>query len=221
MTLANAQLRVWVHVRGGNALFYNPETMNWEPIIEKQQIPAKTFVFTQDIVQFKAFKETNVVDAPSNGYFFLDDIFPRNKMQLVEELTLIEAQQLRSTIKGDSSQQKNVIGLTYGLPSNLKIPDPSQSIPNFKERENAIYWFYDQQRYDAAVLSLKRLIIQFPSLYYNLKFTELLLKLYDKLELYGFLYSETSWLMTIQKDGELGTSIKHWNDFAKQKLTNR
>jgi hypothetical protein len=178
-------------------------------------------VLTANCDQFKAFKETDVATAPANGYFFLDDIFQRNKLQIVEELTIIESQQLRSTIKGDSSQQKNVFGLTYGMPTTARTTDPQKSIPYFKERENAIYRFFDQRRYDASVLSLKRLIVQYPSLYYNMKLTELLLKLYEKLELYGFIYSETNWLLLVQKDGDFGSSLKSWNDFAKQKLIKR
>jgi hypothetical protein len=221
LSSAFAQTKLWVYVHGGDVMFYNPQTMNWEPVINKQQIPEKTYVLTGPGAYFKAFKETETVEAPANAYFFLDDIFPRNKVQVVEELTLIESQQLRSTIKGDSTKQKNVLGLTYGNPLPSKTPDPGVAIPHFKERENAVNRFYEQKRYDAAILSLKRMILQFPSLYYNIKYTDLLLKLYEKLELFGFIYSETNWLMQIQKDNDFNSSMKQWNDLAKQKLTKR
>jgi hypothetical protein len=221
ISIASSQMKVWVYTHGGNTRFYNPQTMGWEPIIEKQQVPVKTYVLTSEGVQFKVFKGADVAEGPSNGYFFLDDVFPRKKIQIVEELTIIESQQLRSTSKGDSLNQKNIYGLTYGLPSTKKISDPSSTIPHFKEWENAVNWFYEQKRYDAAVLSLKRLVVQFPSLYYNIKFTDLLMKLYEKLELYGFIYSETNWLIAIQKEGDSGVTLKKWNELAKQKLTNR
>jgi hypothetical protein len=214
-----AQNDVWVNVEKGVALFLNPKSMEWEPIVGKQQLPMKTYVLTKDGTVFRIFKETEVLQAPASGYFFLTDIFLRDRMQVVEELTSIEAQQLPSSIKSDTTNEKRVVGLTYGIPANRTSSEPP--IPYFMERTNAIKWFYEQKRYDAALLSLKRTITQFPILCLNQQLTDLLCRLYDKMELYGFLYEETNRLMVVQKEGDFGPIIKQWNDLAKQKLTKR
>jgi len=214
-----AQNVIWVHVEAGTALFLNPKTMDWEPIVGKQQVPIKTYVMTKDETVLNIFKETDVLPAPANGFFFLGDLFFRDRMKVVEELTSIETQQLPSSMKSDTTEHKKIVGLTYGvLQSHTSNPS---SIPYLKERCNTIDWFYTHSRFDAALLSLKRMMIQFPVLYLDPNLTEILCKLYDKLELYGFLYEETNRLMIVQKDGEFGTMITRWNDIAKKKITRR
>jgi len=214
-----SQITVWVNLTKGDALFLNPQTMKWEPITGKQQLPAKTYVLTKGGAELKVFKETDVLIAPVQSHFFVSDVFPRDKMQIVEELTSIELQQLPSTIKSDSIEQKKVVGLTYGKP--IQQAPSENSIPYFNERMNAVEWFYNQQRYDAALLTLKRTMTLFPVLFLRPQMTDLLCSLYDKLELYGFLYEETNRLMVLQKEGGIGSTITLWNDIAKKKLTKR
>ncbi len=218
-SFAYAQTEVWVNLTKGDALFLNPKTMEWEPITGKQQLPAKTFVLTKGEAELKVFNETDVLATPDQSYFFVADIFPRDKMQIVEELTSIELQQLPSNNKTDSTEQKKVVGLTYGKP--LGGAASENAIPYFEERLNAVEWFYNQQRFDAALLTLKRTMTLFPVLFLRPQITGLLCSLYDKLELYGFLYEETNRLMVVQKEGELGSMVTTWNDLAKKKLTKR
>lgn len=219
ISLAIAQNDVWVNVEKGVALFLNPKSMEWEPIVGKQQLPMKTYALTKDGTVLKIFKETEILQAPVYSYFYIADIFLRDKMQVVEELTSIEAQQLPPSIKSDTTDEKRVVGLTYGIPTSH--PSSESPVPYFKERTNAVKWFYEQQRYDAALLSLKRTMTQFPILCLNLQLTDLLCRLYDKMELYGFLYEETNRLMVMQKEGDFGSMIMQWNDLAKKKLTKR
>jgi hypothetical protein len=219
VSFAIAQNDVWVNVEKGIALYLNPKTMGWEPIVGKQQVPTKTYAITKEGSVLRVFRETDIFPVPAQGYFFIGDIFLRDKMQVVEELTSIEAQQLPPSVKSDTTGEKQIVGLTYGLPTNQTSFDPP--IPYFGERTNAIKWFYEQKRYDAALLSLKRSMTQFPKLYLNYQLADLLCKLYDKLELYGFLYEETNKLSVLRKEGDFGSMIVQWNEIAKKKLTQR
>ncbi len=218
-SLCAGQSEIWVNIEKGSALFLNPETMAWEPIVGKQQLPAKTYVLTKDQTVLNVFKETDVLAAPARGYFFIADIFLRDRMQVVEELTAIEAQQLPPSSRPDTLDEKKVIGLTYGVMAVRTSSKPS--IPYLEERMNAVESFQAKKRYDAALLSLKRTMAQFPALYLDQRFANLLCRLYDDLELYGFLYEETNRLMVVQKEGEFGTMIVQWNELAKKKLTKR
>ncbi len=218
-SLGAGQNDIWVNIEKGSALFLNPKTMAWEPIVGKQQLPGKTFVLTKEQAILKVFKETDVLSAPARGYFFLTDIFLRDRMQVVEELTAIEAQQLPRSSKPDTMDEKKTVGLTYGVMPGRSSAKPS--IPYFQERINAVESFQAQKRYDAALLSLKRTMALFPALYLDSRLANVLCRLYDSLELYGFLYEETNRLMVVQKEGEFGTLIMQWNELAKKKLTKR
>ncbi len=219
VSICAGQSDIWVNIEKGSALFLNPGTMAWEPIVGKQQLPAKTYVLTKDRAVLNVFKETDVLPAPARGYFFLADIFLRDRMQVVEELTAIEAQQLPPSSRPDTLDEKKVVGLTYGVMAARTSPKPS--IPYLEERMNAVESFHAKKRYDAALLSLKRTMAQFPAIYLDTRCANLLCRLYDDLELYGFLYEETNRLMVVQKEGEFGTMIVRWNELAKKKLTKR
>jgi hypothetical protein len=219
VSLSVGQSDIWVNNEKGSALFLNPKTMAWEPIVGKQQLPAKTYVLTKDQAVLKIFKETDVLSTPAGGYFFIADIFSRDRMQVVEELTAIEAQQLPPSSRPDTMDGKKVVGLTYGAMSTHASSRPS--IPYLEERINAVESFQAQKRYDAALLSLKRTMSLFPALYLESRYADLLCRLYDSLELYGFLYEETNRLMVVQRQGEFGTMIAQWNELAKKKLTKR
>jgi hypothetical protein len=219
VSLSLGQSDIWVNIEKGSALFLNPKTMMWEPIVGKQQLPAKTYVLTKDQAVLRVFKETDVLSAPAGGYFFLADIFLRDRMQVVEELTAIEAQQLPPSSRPDTADEKKVVGLTYGVMAGRASSRPS--IPYLEERIKAVESFQAQKRYDAALLSLKRTMALFPALYLHSRLASLLCRLYDSLELYGFLYEETNRLMVVQKEGDFGTMIIQWNELAKNKLTKR
>lgn len=210
------QQPLWVKLERGESLYLDPMTMLWVPISAKQALPSRTFVLTKEQTELKLYKETDVYSTPDDGYFFLEDVLPKSKNDLVGALTQIEGEQLPS-MKADSTG-KPVIGLTYGLPGSEKTSVP---IPYMEKRLNAIRWFYNQKRYDAALLCLKRLLSRFPNQYYSVARLEMLFDLYEKMELYGFLFDETNRLMGLQKNEEFGPVIVRWNETAKKYLLKR
>ncbi len=191
--------------------------MKWEPLEGKQSLPLKTFILTSNNANIQIFKETEIYDTPGNGYFFISDILKRSTTELVEEITLMEAQQLRVLDKNDSIKN-NVIGLTYGQ-NPISVVDRSKYVPYYKERESAVKWFYNTKRFDAALLSLKRTVMQYPILYDDKDLIELLFKLYDINGLYGFLYNETTWLLKTSKNATPENELQKWNNIARKKLT--
>ncbi|HMV27688.1 MAG TPA: hypothetical protein PKA26_12485, partial [bacterium] len=94
-----------------------------------------------------------------------------------------------------------------------------QSVPYLSERMRAIRWFEEHQYAETALLSLKRLISKFPSLYFEPSNFDRLCSLYMKLGLYGFLFDETNRFMTLKRDDEFGQMVIRWNETAKKKLT--
>ncbi|MBX7150050.1 hypothetical protein K1X84_00320 [bacterium] len=215
-TIEAQQQSLWVKLERGESLFLDPSAMQWIPISAKQALPSKTFVLTKEQTKLKLYKETDVYDTPDRGYFFLEDVVPKNRSDLVGVLTQIEGEQLPS-MKVDSVS-KQAVGLTYGFPGSEKT---SVAIPYLDERLNAIRWFYNQKRYDAALLSLKRFLSRFPNQYYSSSRLEMLFDLYEKTELYGFLFDETNRLMALQKNEEFGPVIVRWNETAKKYLLKR
>ncbi|NUM82406.1 hypothetical protein HUU42_16550 [bacterium] len=214
--LGAQQQSLWVKLERGESLYLDPLAMQWVPISAKQTLPSKTFVLTKERTELKLYKETDVYNTPDHGYFFLEDVVLKSKNDLVGALTQIEGEQLPS-MKVDSGGKQSV-GLTYGFPGAEKT---SVNIPFFEERLNAIRWFYNQKRYDAALLSLKRLLTRFPNQYYSASRLEMLFDLYEKAELYGFIFDETNRLMALQKNDEFGPVIVRWNEVAKKYLLKR
>ena len=217
--VAAAQTTVWVNLEKGDALFLNPSTMGWEPLTGKQRIPAKTYAITKHRSRLKVFVRTEVIDAPPASYFFVTDLFPRDRNQLVEELTSIELQQLPSSGRSDTTKPGRTVGLTYGNPDTRGGPD--ENVAALDERLMAVGWLEDRASFGPALLCLKRTMTSFPVLYLQPALTERLCSLYDRLGLYGFLYEETRRLLETESEGKMVESLTDWNSLAKVKLTGR
>lgn len=213
----SAQEKLWVKLEKGSALVLNPTTSEWIPLSSKDQIPAKTFLLTKANSKLSVFRETAVYETPSEGYFFAEDVFTKTRNELVSALVRIETSQLPAG--AHPSPEKPVLGLTYGK-EKLK-EGTQQEIPFLKERQNAILWFSKQKKFDSALLSIKRLMVKYPELYKNQDQVNLLLSLYEKLELYGYLYDETSRLMTQKTADSFDQMVIKWNEVAKKQLTGR
>lgn len=219
-TLAHAQTKVWVKLESGIALYLNPYEQQWLPLSAKEEIPTKTFLLTQSGAKVTLFKTTEAYAVPESAYFFIEDILPKSRVEVVAALTQIEAEQLPKPVR-ETRERKLPIGLTYGENAPDTVSANPNAIPYLSERESAIQYFLDNGRYDAALLSQKRLLTKFPVLYQDSKHAERLFVLYDKLELYGFLNDETRRLLAIKRTAEYDKMVEKWNNVAKAKLLNR
>lgn len=218
--LVHAQTKVWVKLEAGDALYLNPYQQQWLPISAKEEVPAKTFLLTKSGAKATLFRGTEVYGAPESAYFFIEDMMPKSRVEVVAALTQIEAEQLPKPVR-ETRERKLPIGLTYGENAPDTASSNAAAIPYLDERENAIRYFLDAKRYDAALLSQKRLLTKFPSLYQDAEQAERLFMLYDKLELYGFLNDETRRLLAIKRSNEYDKMVEKWNNVAKAKLLNR
>ncbi len=219
-TVVSAQTKVWVKIDSGTALYLNPYQQQWLPLSAKEEVLAKTFMLTKKGAKAMLFKETEVYALPESAYFFIEDVLPKSRVEIVAALTQIEAEQLpKSTREG--RERKLPIGLTYGENPVDTTSSNTAAIPYLNERLNAIQYFLNSGRYDAALLSQKRLLTKFPVLYQDALQAERLFMLYDKLELYGFLNDETRRLLSIKRSTEFDKMVERWNSIAKTKLLNR
>lgn len=207
------QEMLWVVVNNGTALYLSPLEFEWIPIINKEKVPAKTFILTKDSTDCQVFKNTDAHELPPDAYFFLADIFPRDRNEIVSALTQIEAEQLPNPKK--DQDEKRILGLIYGR--QVSAAQIESRVPFEKARQNAINWFVASENHSAALLSLKRMLCKFPNTYLNPEYTNLLLKLYDRLELYGFLIEESRFLLNIQEK-EFHLMVKSWYEIAQKKL---
>lgn len=216
---ASAQPKVWLKVEKGEVLYLDPYQQRWQPISGKEEIPLRTFVLTKAAAKARLFKETEDYVLPESSYFFAEDVIPKSRVEVVAALTQIEAEQLPRTTR--EPRERKPIGLTYGEPAPDTVNSQADAIPYFAERRTAIRYFIDAKRYDAALLSQKRLLTKFPALYQDANEVERLFMLYDKLELYGFLNDETRRLMAIKRSTEFDKMLEQWHQLAKTKLLNR
>ncbi len=214
--LSWAQPQVWLDVQAGTALYLDPVQSDWVPVTGKQQIPERTFLLVKPDTRLRLFKEAEVYDVPSPGYFFVEDVAHKDRLEVVAALTRIEAAQLPAPAARPASQQARRIGVTYGQPPGATMR--GGTIPYQTERAAAIAWFYEQGRLDAALLSLKRMMARYPSLYLDLAYVKQLLYCYEKLELFGFLLDETKRLMEAGVSADYEQTIEHWHDLATQRL---
>ncbi len=219
-TFANAQIKVWIKLDSGTALYLHPYQQKWLPISAKEEVPLKTFMLTKEGAKATLFKETDVHILPETAYFFIEDVLPKSRVEIVAALTQIEAEQLPKSTR-ETRERKMPIGLTYGESAVDTTSSNTADIPYLNERQNAIQYFLHHGRYDAALLSQKRLLTKFPTLYQDAQQTERLFMLYDKLELYGFLNDETRRLLSIKRSTEFDKMVEKWNSVAKAKLLNR
>ena len=211
-----AQSQVWLDVQAGAVLYLDPVQSDWVPVTGKQQIPERTFLVVKPDTRLRLFKEAEVYDLPSPGYFFVEDVPHKGRVEVVAALTRIEAAQLPAPAAKPASQQARRIGVTYGKPPGTTVG--GGAIPYKAERAAAIAWFYEQGRLDAALLSIKRMMTRYPSLYLDLAYVKQLLHCYEQLELYGFLLDETKRLMDVEVSANYEQTIEHWHTLATQKL---
>ena len=211
-----AQPQVWLDVQAGTVLYLDPVQSDWVPVTAKQQIPERTFLLVKPDTRLRLFKEAEVYDLPSPAYFFVEDVPRKSRVEVVAALTRIEAAQLPMPSARPGAQQARRIGVTYGKPPGATAR--GGPIPYKAERAAAIAWFYEQDRLDAALLSLKRMMTRYPSLYLDLAYVKQLLHCYEQLELYGFLLDETNRLMDVEVSADYEQTIGHWHNLATQKL---
>ena len=208
------QDQIWVKVDAGQALILDGHHAEWVPLLDRQSVPVKAFLLTKPDTQVQLFKETEVINVPTDAYFYIQDALPKQQTAVVAALTRIQAEQLPASPQRRSP--KRVLGLTYGTPENHT--DETAKVPYERERYGAVQWFYEQGRHDAALLSLKRMMTKFPSLYKHRPYVDQLLELYSQLELYGFLHDESRQLMQFNISDDFDQMVIEWNDLAKQKL---
>ncbi|HEX9653476.1 MAG TPA: hypothetical protein VGA99_07180 [bacterium] len=214
--LAFAQTNIWIKLDVGTALYLEPSQMQWIPVSEKQELPAKSYLMTRPGVRARLFRNTDEYTLPANAYFFIEDVFSKSRVEIVACLTQIEAEQLPvNNVEPGNSPQKT-LGLTYGqTPNEEKVAD---GIPFEMERLNAINWFYENARLDAALLSLKRMMTKFPNLYLSEYHVERLLHLYNELQLYGFLLDESTRLLNVRKSEKFSQIVASWHQIARKNL---
>jgi hypothetical protein len=213
---AAAQTEVWIKVEEGSVLHLNPNRMEWIPVSSRQRLPAKSFVIMKPGAAASLFKETDVYQLPDDAYFYVEDLFQRDRVQIVAALTQIEAEQLPVNTTEPGEKRPKVIGLTYGVSETGQLQP--EAIPLETERLKAVEWFYGQKRYDASLLTLKRMMTKFPSLYMREFYVERLLTLYDHLRLYGFLLDESNRLTGIRQSESFTRIVTDWHKRAKEKL---
>jgi hypothetical protein len=211
-----AQSKVWTKLDKGQAVYIDPYKQEWLPLAAKEEVPIKTFMLLKPESQVTFFKETDSYLMQGAGYVYIEDVYPKVKTELVAALTRIEAAELPPN---PSEKEKKVrpLGVSYGEPR--VDTTGSGEVPYFTERQQTIEQFLKQNRPDAALLTLKRMMTKYPSLYQNKNYVDLLMQLYDKLELYGLMGDETRRLLAVKQSSEISSITLRWNEIAKQKLT--
>lgn len=210
-----AQPDVWLRVDSGNVFVLTPGHPEWAPAAPRMQVPAAAFLLTHEDARAMLFRATESYDVPQGSYFFVDDAFPRSRLELVDALTRIEASQLPGSREADDAPQRP-FGLTYGAP--VPPPPAAISVPYELERRRAVAHFYTSGRFDAALLSLKRSMIRFPELYADEQLVELLLNLYARFKLYGFVLDECERLMERPHVEPVAEVVQQWREIAEREL---
>ena len=209
-----AQEKVWIHVEQGIVLYLSPLNSDWEPVTGKDQIPERSYITTKSGVKAHIFKEASAYDVPENAYFFVDDLFERNRLEVIDALVRIEAEQL--PVNPDGADSTKTLGLIYGAP----IPQTSgiEAIPFHEERLNAINWFLHHNQQSAALLSIKRTLTKYPRMYLDQNYIERLLSLYSRFELYGYLFEESNRLLMLRTTDTYKETVRAWHNFAQERL---
>lgn len=214
VTFAQKNEFVWIKIDKGHVLYLSPSTNEWIPCKNKEKIFSKTYLLTKDSTTASIYKETDQYNLPSNSYFFGNDLFNRNRLEIVSALTHIEAEQLP---ENNSKTNNKVIGLIYGKPTINK--DNKTTIPFEVERINAVKWFVNNNYYSAALLSLKRMFIRYPQAYSSKLYVEQLFSLYDWFRLYGLLREEIEILSNVKKSPDCENTIKKWDKIIHARLS--
>ena len=173
---AMAQTEVWIKVDSGAVLYLSPYDSEWIPVSEKQKIPSKTYLSTKAATRATLFRETAAYPLPADAYFYVEDAFEKSRVEIVAALTRIEAAQLPVNIQAPDDQRQKTLGLTYGekKPAN----ESTGEVPHEAARHRAIRWFVEHEQPHAALLSLKRMLTKFPSLYAKQQYVDQLLFFY-------------------------------------------
>lgn len=212
---ASAQQDGFVKIKSGTVQYLDPSLNEWRPASDGERIPLDTYLIAAPGTDALLFRETVSVELPPASYFYVRDALPHTRIELVSGLTRIEATQLPSSVHPRHDQQRPV-GLTYGTPAEQT--DGRQEIPHREEREEAVNWFLERERADAALLSIKRMMTRFPSLYTEQDYVSQLLDLYDRLDLYGYLFDETERLLAAPADETFLRTVRTWNETAREQL---
>lgn len=214
-----AQPEVWLKVDAGDVLYLDPDAAAWTPAAARQRVPAHAFLLTKPDARATLFRATESYDVPAGAYFFIGDVFPRSRVQLVDALTRIEASQLPGPAPDERTGERT-LGLTYGA-----RPTPTSannvSVPHEAERRRAVAFFYEHGRYDAALLTLKRSMNKFPDLYADEDRVQLLMDLYARFRLYGFLLDECDRLMDAPHSEPFAQLLRDWHATAREALALR
>jgi hypothetical protein len=216
MTIVSAQQSVWLKLEKGEALVLNPVTGGWQPAMERTESPRRTFILSKENSAVKVFVATDIYTIGGNCYVFIDDVISKSRSQLVAELTRIEVEQLPNSDQRSDSLHSIGVGLTYG--KQTQAAAAGGEIPFKTQRINAVNAFIDAGRNDAAVLTLKRMLARYPSLYFERPVVEQLFGLYERLELNGFLFDESTRLMALVNNEDYSRVLKEWNTTAKNRL---
>lgn len=214
--MAFARQEAWIKVESGAVLYLSPYDSEWIPVSEKQKIPIKTYLLTKTGARATIFKETTGYELPSAAYFFGEDLFYKNRVEIVAALTRIEAEQLPVNTSEPGQENSKTLGLTYG--EVKEEAGKFKSIPHEQERYRAVKWFMKNGQNDAALLSLKRTMTKFPALYLKLHYVEQLFSLYHLLELNGFLLEESKRLLAIRQSEAFRKTVRNWHEVAKKEL---
>ncbi|MFZ4619571.1 MAG: hypothetical protein ACOYNS_03360 [Bacteroidota bacterium] len=211
--------QVWVKLEKGDALVLLPTSGQWQPISVKTEIPKRTFLLTKGKSFVKVFHATDMVEVPENCYVFVDDVTVKSKIEVVAELTRIEAEQLPNSDRSKDTLKIPDVGLTYG--KRAAAPSDKFSIPYKTERLNMAAAFLRNDRQDGAVLTLKRMMTKYPSLYLDQTIVDQLFTLYERLGLDGFLFDESAKLIALYRNNDFSEKLSRWNTLAKQRLSDK
>lgn len=215
-TLAFGQPTGWLQVENGTMLYLTPYENTWMPIADRQQVPLRTYVTTHSETRATLFRDTDAFLLPAAAYFYLEDATAKDRVEMVGALTRIEAEQLPATIQEPGAPAARPLGLTYGRRAGAEAAD--QDIPYRQERLQAVAWFYEHERFDAALLTLKRAMTKYPQLYAETALVERLLGLYDRLALYGFLLDESERLLDVDVSEPYARLVHDWHERAQNRL---
>ncbi|MCB0278882.1 MAG: hypothetical protein KDD94_05235 [Calditrichaeota bacterium] len=209
----NPQEKIWIKVNSGSALYLNPYTAKWVPINGREEIPVNTYIIIKDNSDIELFRETEVISITEATYFFLADAFVNSKYDIMLRLARIEAEQFPLPEKNN---QKRQAGLIYG--ANAKTEIKTNDIPNIAERKNAVEFFIKTNHYASALLSQKRMMSKFPSLYSDPEQVNRLFILYDYHQLNENIYEESKRLLNSDNSDDLAKLIKKYHTDARLKL---
>ena len=215
-SLAVGQTEGWIKVEAGTARYLDPYQATWAPVSDGQQVRLHAYLLTQAAARAFLFKETNAVELPPSAYFYLEDVLPKTRVEVVAALTRIEVSQLPVNTNEPGKGEPKTIGLTYGQP--VQDAQTTEAVPYEQERYQAVQWFYERGRLDAALLSLKRTMTKFPRLYTREAYVEQLFHLYSELALYGFLLDESKRLLKAGVSEQFDVMVHHWHGLAKDRL---